>query len=770
MTLQNQEDIVLTLCPFCDMETPPIGMAILLAELRARGLTARVIDLNAEALAAATPKQRAFWDRQKYLLDLMDPTRFRQLLPELGGILEFCRQRLLELPSRFIGFSTFNQNMRFSAAVAAEVLKEDPAPKIIFGGPSCLVAGERQWVGQGIVDAFVVGDGEEVLPRVMEELCAPTPRSLGGVIFTSQDDPGAVVEPTLVQDLDQQPIPDFSDHPLDLYRRGDPPTELEFPIVGSRGCFMTCAFCNERGLIKRYRSRSGDAIFNEMKCQHERFGVTRFNFTDAAFNGRPAVLERLAELLLEHGLVVQWRAQGIPRGDMPRELMVKLRRAGLTAITYGVESAAPHVLDLMRRAHSWLDPGAALRRTHAAGIEASINLMVGFPGETEHDFQQTLDFVVQHRAHIDRVDNIHPFFISPMSAVERNPAAFGIQELPQRPMARAMEWVGPQDNTYERRKERVRRLCQTLREHGIAFDEDRLNVYDQTAEVQEEAPPEQPGEPALAVDKVQLLGQGDEPRDRFSVGEPLTVLFKYRVCHPPVCDPLFRVQIFHAHRPDSGENMVFGSNTERMGIMTGPLQAGPGEARLVFPHLNMAGRFRVVAGVWPEEMAPEAFDIWQGPLELTVQGPSLVQIPLEVRAAPGTAHGPVETRALVITGSSTDTPGAPLRTGEALRGSLQVPADHRGQASVTAEILRDKESVHSSAQGVQLPGGQQQVELVYQPLNLLGGTYLLRVTVSHGAGGEVIAREEIRFQVRSGRTDGAGLAHHDVSWTVTHAE
>jgi hypothetical protein len=48
--------------------------------------------------------------------------------------------------------------------------------------------------------------------------------------------------------------------------------------------------------------------------------------------------------------------------------------------------------------------------------------------------------------------------------------------------------------------------------------------------------------------------------------------------------------------------------------------------------------------------------------------------------------------------------------------------------------------------------------------------YLLRVTVSHGAGGEVIAKGDSRFQVRSGRTDGAGLAHHEVSWTVTHGE
>ncbi len=755
-------DITLTICPFCELETPPIGIAILRSALRRQGLTARVIDLNAEELAAAEPDRRLLWDRQRYLMDLMDPARFVRLLPELDPILERCVARLLSTPARFIGFSTFNQNMRVSAEIAARIRRADPSRKIIFGGPSCLVAAERQWVPEGAVDAFVVGDGEEALPGAMAALDADQPSAMAGVVFTCQDDPGAMVEPALLSDLSRQPVPDYGEHPLDLYRAADPSGELELPIVGSRGCFMTCAFCNERGLIKRYRSRTGEAIFDEMRRLHERHGAARFNFTDAAFNGRPAVLERLADLILEHDLSLRWRAQAIPRGDMSRELMTKLRRAGLTSVTYGVESAAPHVLKLMRRDHSWLAPGKALRRTRAAGVEVAINLMVGFPGETEEDFQQTLDFVRKNRDHVDRVDNIHPFFISPLSAVERAPETFGIQQLPDGPMARAMEWVGPEGNTYERRKERVVRLCQALRAAGIPFDESQLNVYDQTAEVQPDEPTPDAGEPAVALDDVALLGDGERaPDGAFSPGDRLTVLFRYRVCHPGVADPLFRVQVFMANRPDSGESMVFGSNTDRAGLHIGPLEVGPGEARLTLHQLNMAGQLRVVAGVWPEEMAPEAYDIWQGPLSLNVQGGGLVHQPAEVEVEPGQAPA-----AGLAVDDGHGLEDAPLRAGEQLVARLGVDPDQRGSAAVCARVFRGQDMVSQADAEVTLPGGPQLVRVRFAPLNLLGGSYRLRFTLS--VAGEQLASVDQGFQVRSGRTDGAGLARHHATWTVDH--
>ncbi|MBI3552377.1 MAG: hypothetical protein HY077_07650 [Elusimicrobia bacterium] len=44
-----------------------------------------------------------------------------------------------------------------------------------------------------------------------------------------------------------------------------------------------------------------------------------------------------------------------------------------------------------------------LKDTHDAGIATIGNFMFGFPGETEDDFQQTLDFIKRNRGSLDRV-------------------------------------------------------------------------------------------------------------------------------------------------------------------------------------------------------------------------------------------------------------------------------------------------------------------------------------------------------------------------------
>jgi len=165
--------------------------------------------------------------------------------------------------------------------------------------------------------------------------------------------------------------------------------------------------------------------------------------------------------------------------------------------------------------------------------------------------------------------------------------------------------------------------------------------------------------------------------------------------------------------------------------------------------------------VWPEEMAPEAYDIWQGPLSLNVQGGGLVHQPAEVEVEPGQAPA-----AGLAVDDGHGLEDAPLRAGEQLVARLGVDPDQRGSAAVCARVFRGQDMVSQADAEVTLPGGPQLVRVRFAPLNLLGGSYRLRFTLS--VAGEQLASVDQGFQVRSGRTDGAGLARHHATWTVDH--
>lgn len=72
----------------------------------------------------------------------------------------------------------------------------------------------------------------------------------------------------------------------------------------------------------------------------------------------------------------------------------KLVEGGFTRISFGVQSASQHVLDTLDRTHDTRRVPEVVRAASRVGLETSIDLIYGTPGETLHDWQETLDFAV----------------------------------------------------------------------------------------------------------------------------------------------------------------------------------------------------------------------------------------------------------------------------------------------------------------------------------------------------------------------------------------
>ncbi|PFX00123.1 Oxygen-independent coproporphyrinogen-III oxidase-like protein [Nocardia farcinica] len=83
-----------------------------------------------------------------------------------------------------------------------------------------------------------------------------------------------------------------------------------------------------------------------------------------------------------------------PESTSPR-FFERLREAGYTRISLGMQSAAQHVLAVLDRTHTPGRAVAAAREARVAGFEhVNLDLIYGTPGETDADLDATLDAVL----------------------------------------------------------------------------------------------------------------------------------------------------------------------------------------------------------------------------------------------------------------------------------------------------------------------------------------------------------------------------------------
>ncbi|MFC7342166.1 radical SAM family heme chaperone HemW [Saccharopolyspora griseoalba] len=90
-----------------------------------------------------------------------------------------------------------------------------------------------------------------------------------------------------------------------------------------------------------------------------------------------------------------------PESTSP-EFFERIREAGYTRVSLGMQSAAEHVLRVLERTHTPGRAVAAAREARAAGFEhVNLDLIYGTPGERDEDLRRSLDAVLE--AGVDHV-------------------------------------------------------------------------------------------------------------------------------------------------------------------------------------------------------------------------------------------------------------------------------------------------------------------------------------------------------------------------------
>jgi len=81
--------------------------------------------------------------------------------------------------------------------------------------------------------------------------------------------------------------------------------------------------------------------------------------------------------------------------SLTRDAVQELSAGGFNRISMGMQSAVPHVLEVLERTHNPANVASATQWIREAGLYMSLDLIFGTPGETLQDWQISLDAVLQ---------------------------------------------------------------------------------------------------------------------------------------------------------------------------------------------------------------------------------------------------------------------------------------------------------------------------------------------------------------------------------------
>jgi hypothetical protein len=109
-----------------------------------------------------------------------------------------------------------------------------------------------------------------------------------------------------------------------------------------------------------------------------------------------------------------------------------MHRAGCQRLEFGVESGSQRVLDLMEKGTKVSTIKNVLQNCYEAGISTQIYILIGFPGETEEDYQKTWSLLEDVKNYVDTVGYMS-FDLGKFSKVAVEKEKFGITRIYDNP-------------------------------------------------------------------------------------------------------------------------------------------------------------------------------------------------------------------------------------------------------------------------------------------------------------------------------------------------
>jgi len=330
----------------------PLGLGHLAAYLESKGIEARTIDSQISDLTEETLGKE-----------------IQEFSPNIVGIT--CTTALA---------SAAHEVARWTKNISKDI-------KVVMGGVHPTVLPEET-LEDNNVDVVVRGEGEITLFELVRAF--ETRRNLRNVLGISFKSGGEIVHNEnrpFIKDLDSLPLVDDHILPRNLY--GD------YCVLTARGCPFHCIFCSSRTLWgTRYRVRSPENVFVEIDSIVNKYNPKEIGFIDESFVITKGRTEKICDMFIERGYHKKLTWMCSSRADLVDEpLLEKMREAGCSTISFGIETASQRLLGILKKGTSLEINERAVRMAKKAGISnVRGTFILGIPTETREESLATIKY------------------------------------------------------------------------------------------------------------------------------------------------------------------------------------------------------------------------------------------------------------------------------------------------------------------------------------------------------------------------------------------
>ena len=407
-------DIVIISVPGVMRKSPQAAPALLRGSIEAAGFTCNTIDFNIRFYHEITDSTAL----ETYFatgLNVEEHSRASELV-------ENWTKDILKLNPKFIGISVFTYQNRVATKLFCEHIRKLSNVKIVLGGQGLSdggilgVAGfGKQMYDEKLTDFWIRSEGEVSLVELLKN---------------NMEYPGINSDTfKQIDDLDSISFPNYDDYELDLYER------RTLPITGSRGCVRACSFCDIHDHWD-YRYRSGQNMADEIMYLNKKYNVNEFNFSDSLINGNLKEFKKFTKIIADYNKSsdnpLTWTSQFIvrPNSQVNEQYWQDIAESGGGKLSIGVETGSDSVRLHMNKKFTNEDLDYTMTMLDKYNITCTFLMIVGYPTETDKDFQDTIDMFTRYKKYIPIITNINigsTLSILPGTPLYNNSKQFNIE-------------------------------------------------------------------------------------------------------------------------------------------------------------------------------------------------------------------------------------------------------------------------------------------------------------------------------------------------------
>ncbi len=279
--------------------------------------------------------------------------------------------------------------MTFNAAiqVVKDAKKINPELLTLMGGPHVSFCALETLSAYPALDLIVVGEGEQTIVEVASQ--ADNGRDWSQIKGLAYRDENQIKinEQREYLDVDTLPLPARHLLPLGRYRALHTPIS----ITTSRGCPFRCIFCVGRKMVgAKVRYRDPIAVCDELEMLST-LNFPQINISDDLFTAKSSHCLAICNEIIRRKLNITWSS--FARVDtVSTELLIKMKEAGCSTISFGVESANHDILKTIKKNITLEKVERAVKMCSDAGIQPHVSFILGLPGESPKSLKETQDY------------------------------------------------------------------------------------------------------------------------------------------------------------------------------------------------------------------------------------------------------------------------------------------------------------------------------------------------------------------------------------------